>query len=375
MYAVAFSIVFLLAAPQSRPAADQWKSLVDRIAQGDALESADAAERLIQLAVEPLAEAIGSLDQRPLPEALRIQAALQRIHANLRLRLFRADLSGEDRAKFDSFWQRSAPLVEHFFDEDPEIRTDAVAQIPMERGGATGLLLARAATDWNISTREAALAAIRRLKDPVAARLLTKSLADTLAAIRANVFGPSQDDVIIVLADMSKHTIDVLGECEWKDAAPVIADALRFFIATGKRPYFEPAIAARALGRLGDERAAPVLLELLDDAELARVSGAPREGRPFAQTVGDACLLALARIYALPPAAFGLVWMSEAPDSAGFTEDVQRRAGLQAFRQWHAQNAGKPPGERAAPAAVSGGGARLPSAPPATAPASQASGE
>lgn len=362
------ALVFPLAPlQQSKPSAqEELKSLVDRVARGDEVESADAAERLIHLSVEPLASALGSLDRRPLPEQLRIAQVLGRVHANLRLRLFRADLGDEDRAKLDTLWKRSAPLVEQFFDEDPEVRTEAIAAAPMEKGSATGLLLAHAAADWNPATRDAALEAIRKLKDPGAARLMTKSLADMLAAIRGNLFGPSQDDVIIVLADMSKHVIDTLGDCDYADAAPVIADVLGHFIHTDKRPYFEPAISVRALGKLGDERPVPLLLELLDDPEIARITGAPREGRPFAQSVGDASLLALCRIYRVPPDAFGLTWLIESPDLAGFAEDAQRRAGRQAFRQWQAANGGKPRGERAAPVPVGGGGARGPSSAPAT---------
>lgn len=368
MHALLFLLSVLIPPPlspqQAKP--DELKSLIERIARGDEVEAADATERLLQLAVEPLAGAVGSLDKRPLSEQLRVAQALERVHANLRLRLFRADLSDEDRTRFDAFWKRSAKIVEQFFDEDPEVRTEAITQAPMERDSATGLLLAHAAVDWNAATRETALAAIRKLKDPGAARLLTKNLSEMLAAIRGKMFGPSEDDVVIVMADMSKHLIDVLGDCEYPAATPVIADVLGYFIHTDKRPYFEPAISVLALGKLGDERAVPLLLELVDDPEIARITGAPREGRPFAQTVGDASLLALCRIYHLPPEAFGLTWLVEAPDLAGFVEDAQRRAGRQAFRQWQSQNGDKPRDQRAAPVPVGGGGARGPSSAPAT---------
>lgn len=341
-------------AQQSRPTDDaRLTRLIEQIANGDEVEAEDAVRRLIDESLAPLVSAIGSLEERPASEQLRLRAALNRVHAVLRLRLFRAELESADRDLLDAFATRYPELVEMLFDDDPDRRSAAIRQLPMEPGTAVGLLVAKKVDDPSAEVAEVALAAAKQLRDPVVSRRLTRYVSDVTTALRDGLLPAGNDDLQVVLTDLTKKSILVLGEAGAKDAVPVVLEALALHGRGPQRRYFEPGLIARVLGQLGDERAAPALLELLDDQELISASGLAAQGRGAKMSVGDAALLALTRIYAVPPSAFGLQVVENQPHFAGFGDDGARRAGYVAFRRWHQENAAKPASQRTPPVVAS----------------------
>ena len=89
----------------------------------------------------------------------------------------------------------------------------------------------------------------------------------------------------------------------------------------------------------------PLLLECTTDPEqhAIRSLGA---GSLLRVTVGDAALLALAHIYALPPDELGFVSAPGDHPLTGFLDERTRRNALRLFALWYKENGEKPPQER-----------------------------
>jgi hypothetical protein len=334
---------------QEPPGGGKLRSLIERIAKGDEVESADATRQLTEQMVAPLVEAIGPLEARPAAEQVRIRRALTRISATLRVRLLRADLPEEDRRLLDEFVRSYDDLVLRLFDENYRVRAEAVGQIPLEPGSGAGVLICAKVNDEDEEVAVAALDAARKLRDPVVARGLRRYVEGATEAIRSGFYRPSQQELAMTVALFVKDAIVALGEARAADSVPTILDALRYFAGT---PLWTPGHVgevAVALGRIGDERAAPLLLELLKDESFLR-RRTTEEGRAIVQTVGDLALLSLLRIYQLEAGSFGLHTLPGADDFAGFTSPGEREAARQAFHRWYEDNARRPAGERQPPA-------------------------
>lgn len=335
------------------------RRLVDQIARGDDVESAEATDRLIRRLVDPLADAIGSLDARPAAEQLRLRRAVSRIAAALRIRLFQADLPDVDRKLFDAFRAHYDELVWQLFDDSAEVRLAAVNQIPLERDGGSGVLIAARVNDEDETVAEAALSMALKLHDDVVARGLTRYVRDATTALRGGFFKPEQNDIAIGVARFVGKSIVALGEAQAAASVPDIAAAMNYLAAS---PYWPDrqivAECALALGKIGDERASAALIPLLRDATVYR-SLATESGKLITQTNGDAALLSLARLYRIAPEALGLTVLTRAENFAGFPDQAARDAAARAFKTWHDENAARPPEKRTAPTsrpAVSGGG-------------------
>lgn len=350
--------VILLAVPvpagaQQRPEAERLRPLIERIARGDEVESADATRQLTEQVVTPLADAIGSLEVRPAAEQVRIRQALARVSATLRLRLVRADLPEEDRRLLDEFSRSYDDLVLRLFDDNYRVRAEAVGQIPLEPGSGAGVLIAAKVNDEDEEVAVAALDAARKLRDAVVARGLARYVKGATEAIRSGFYRPSQQELAMTVALFVKDSIVALGEARAAESLPTVLEALQYFAGS---PYWTRSYVgevAAALGKIGDERAAPELVGLLNDETFLR-RRTTEEGRAIVQTVGDVALLSLLRIYGLEARSFGLRTLPDAEGFGGFTTSGEREAAYKAFRRWHDENASRPAGQRRPPASQPG---------------------
>lgn len=323
------------AAAQQADRTERVRNLVEKIARGDEVEAASASERLIAETIEPLASALDGLAKRPPPEQLRLRAALSSVSAALRVRIFRSALEAPDADLFDAFQQRYPELVRQLFDDDYRRRIAALRQLPLERDTGVGVLVAAKVDDYDADVADVAFEVAARLNDDVLARGLTRYVRDATEAVRGGLYGPAEEDIVIVLTKYVRESIRSIGAAEYRDAAPIVADALRFHARGKYRGVFEPEVAIDALARLGDPAAAPVLLEFLDDDAPLR-SHAPAPGQLATEVVGDRALLSLLQLFGLDRAQFGMFAAQLASgEFAGFLDDQARQKARRDFRIWY----------------------------------------
>ncbi len=345
--------VLLVAMPQepaSQPASGDTgdlRGVIERIAGGDAVEAADATDELIDRLTNPLVAALEAADQRPIEEQYRIHMALARLSATVRVRLHRASLAAADRATFDSFAQRYPELLMRLFDDDQEVRLAAIDQLPRDPASGAGLLLAAKLMDPSADVCAEALRLARDFDDPRLTAGLIRFVEKANQLLRARSIIGGQADLQIVITEFIKQAIAAVDSPAPEDGVPIIVEALRVHGRGMYRAILEPGVVLNTLGRLGDERAAPAVLEFIDDNEIfrARPLGA---GRVALQTVGDAALLCLLRIYGLDPHQVGISHVELEGDFGGFFEDAVRQQAHRRFKAWHAANALKPHAQREA---------------------------
>jgi hypothetical protein len=336
----------LLVAPGAAAACDDLAPLIDQVARGSDSDAEEAADMLIERVVGPLAQAIGSIESRPPEQQRRIRRAVSRIFAATRMRLFRADLPPEDARRFDEFAARRPRIAESLFDEDEQVRRAALERIPLEPGSAAGLLIGSAIIDYG-DVSDAALQIAETFHDEVMQRTLTRFVRDETARIRSGYYQGEERDYAIVFAESISQAIRILGRAGARQSVPAILEALAYFPSSPFATAFHLPGVIEAAGDLGDERLAPALIPLLDSREALRVRPSAT-GRAIKQTIGDASLLALLRIYGIKPEALGFEMTGEGQVHPGFSDDATRLAAHRAFRTWYEENARKPGAERAA---------------------------
>lgn len=327
----------------------QLKRIVDKIAKGDVVESADATEQLIELMTAPLADAIGSLEKRSVEEQVRLREALARLDGALRTRVFRLDLPAEDLALFDQFAAAYPDLTRRAFDGNYRVRIAAVHDIPLEPDSGAGVLLAAKVNDEDSEVAQAALAAAARLHDRVVARNLTRYIRDATATVKSGFYGSTDQDLALVVSIIVYEAIKIIADADQNDALPDIIAGLSFF---GRSAYWDESQRAdvlRILGRLGDPRADPVVLSFVDDARNLRHQRLDN-GKRITETVGDVAARALMRIHKLQPEEFGMAIAKADPELVGYFDDDARRAGHRALLVWRQQHATSQPAPASQPA-------------------------
>jgi len=377
--AILWLALLLMATPAARAAAqqdeDRLTQLVEQIARGDQAQAAEAAEEFIELAIGPAARALGAIEGRPVAEQERLYRVMGRLGAALRVRLARASLPDEDRKLFDSFAARYAGLVERLFDDRVDVRLAAMRQIPLEPGTPAGVLIVTKLYDGDGDVIAEALKLAARLKDQVVVRGLLRFVRQVLDEVRAGRFQGADRESEYMYIKYAQDAIVVLADARAKPAVPLIVEALESFTRDEYEAFWDAGVAAAALGKLGDESAAPVLLRLIEVPKV-RDLRALKPGVMAKQTVGDAALHALLTIYGLDPGAFGfyegeppgrpvapvdaaepagaqpLPWELHGTPFYGFTDDTARQKAVQRFRVWHQANSGKPRAQREKPAAA-----------------------
>ena len=264
----------------------------------------------------------------------------------MRLRLYRAGLPEADKKLLDEFFVRNEELVVMLFEDDPRRRQAALHQIPLEPNSGAGVLLVAKLYDWDVDVLEAALIATRSLLDDVVVRGLQRYITETTTIVCSDQLEPVEQNLAIVYTDLTRLAIRRLGSAGAKDSIPPIIAAIQCFDQPAYRRFFCVEQALEALGKIGDEQAVSILSEHLDDPRLHMARGIG-PGRLVQQTVGDAALLALAKIYKLPPTALGFYVDTSARPIIGFMDEQSRTAALSVFRAWYKQNADKPHDQRA----------------------------
>lgn len=363
---VKFGLALLLAvggaAGVARAAADdELKRLIEQIARADEHEAADAANRLVERVVGPVAEAFGSLESRPAEEQRRLRAVLARITAALRVRVFRADLSAAEAELLDRFMPRHAELVHRLFDPSFRVRLDALSSIPLEPNTAAGLLIAARVDDEDEEVAMAALDVAAELHDAVLGRRLVKYVQGATQAVRAGLYA-DDDDLAATVTLIAGRCCLILGECGLPEAVPVMTEALLFFGRSPQRAFIRVPELLDTLGKLGDERAVDALMAYVGERDLRYMRLGP-QGQMILQLVGDTALLNLLRIYRLEPEAFGFLRAPDTPaegDGAdpirspspaeraaspagkafyGLVDAAARERAIRMFADWHAANA------------------------------------
>lgn len=326
----------------------ELQRLVEKITRGDEAEARGAAERLIERVIGPVAQALGSVESRPAEEQTRVRDVLARLSAALRVRLFRADLGPPERKLYDDFAAQYPELVEQLFHDDYRKRLGAVRRIPLEPGTGAGVLVVGKVNDSDGDVASAALEAAAALHDEVVIRGLTRYVHDVTVAVKSGYFGPGEEEAAIVIGMFVDRSIRILGEARARESVPVILEALSHFGETYPSDFFDVAQVAIALAKIGDERAAPALLEFIDRKRPYRFHFAGPDSKAV-QTIGDAVLLSLLRIYEIQPETLGFLVAKPPSSFAGFVDDKFREVARHTFRKWYQQNADKPRSERRPP--------------------------
>lgn len=320
--------------PGDAERAARIKLLVQTIAAGNSADARDAQEQLIHLVVDDVATAAGAVTDRPAEQRMRVIRALQSLGAALRARVFAAGLSDEDRVLYESFAQRNDPLVRRAFADSVTERVAAVRQIPLTPESGAGVLLVGMLYDSDENVIAAALERVSEFDDSVVNRGLVRFMDDALDALDAEVYGGDTVEIEIALGAWIAECAELLAKRDFKTAVPAIVRAVEYFHPRRDRAIWDPCPVLHALGRLGEERAAPLLLDLLDDdhrSMLRRVDDVT-----FEQRIGDAALYALLRIYGLDPHAYDFHVISEPRLIAGFVDDRARAAARARFHGWYA---------------------------------------
>ena len=331
-YSLALAL-FLVSAVVANEREDHIRRLVEQVARGDEIESAAARQRLIDELTQPLLDAIGTMDQRPAAEQLRVRSLLAGLASQLRIRLLRLDLPPEDRALFDQFAEVYPELTQRLFHDDYRIRMAAVNQVPLEANSGAGVMIAAKVNDEDEYVAERALLAARSLHDAVVARNLARFVTDATKTIESGFYGPESHDLARTVAIIVHRSIEVIGDAHAADGEPIVADALRYFGQSAYWDHYQRARAITALGRLGRPASTPLLLCFLDDNAIVRL-GKSESGQRISQTVGDVAALSLSQIFDLKPPQFELEPMSGDPDVFGYRDNDKRRAGLRELRIW-----------------------------------------
>jgi len=279
----------------------QLKRLVEQIAGANKSEAADATDELLDLLSEPVARALGSIENRPTGQKRRLYLVLGRLTARIRVQLFRAELPTGDRTLFDTFAQQYPELVERLFHDHADKRIAALEQLPIiPNSGASVLAAGKILFDDDASVVDAALKVAAKFHDPVTARGVRRFVRTATDDLAGGILEPGEAVVELVLAGYVQRAISILAGCNDRDATPDILEALEYFSKHANRVFFDIGEVALALGRLGDQRAADALMRYLDD-DTARPVRSAGPGLLMHQTVGDVVLLSLLRIYKLDP--------------------------------------------------------------------------
>lgn len=307
--------------------------LVREIAAGNEEDREIAEQELIQKLAAPLAKAIGSLEERPVLEQLRLQRALGRVQAAIRIQIARASLAEVDRKLFDDFAQSNRELVEQLFADDPEARLSALRRIPLKPLSGAGVCIAIKVNDYDGDVADAALGAALQLKDVVVARCLAHYVESATAALKAGFFGPQDQDTAAVVASFVRRCIEVMGAAQFRDGVPVAAEALRQLgrSAYASPGFFELPPVAQALAAMGDKRATAALLDFLDHGGSSRHLPLAA-GQMLTVTVGDEMLLALLQLHGQSPKDFGMT--ASGNGAFGYASDEARHDGHRRFRLW-----------------------------------------
>lgn len=349
-----FSIAAMFCAFALSPVAAQksdiadLRKLIDEIAKGDTDDARDAADSLIDRVLGPLTDAIGSLEKRPVEEQVRLERAISRIMARLRIRLARIDLPDAEKQLLDKLLKDEPELAEQLFDDDADARIEAVKRVPLEPNGVAGIVLALKVSDPDERVADAAIEQAERFRDPVLLRGLRHFLIEATRVAQSGVYGGAQGYLINAYEARVRPCIKIFGAAKYKEAVPEILAALPVFWRRELMNVYQLPDIFDALARIGDEQAVKPLLKMVNETDVYSSRHAP--GNRTAQlTVGDTALLAAIRIFGLNPVDFGFYVESDGTSVFGFIDSADRDAALRAFALWHRDNADKPAAERKPP--------------------------
>ncbi|MGE3181058.1 MAG: hypothetical protein AB7N71_05455 [Phycisphaerae bacterium] len=322
---------------------EKIRELVQEIAARGERAAADA---FLEAYLAPLEAALQQVADRPYEEQIRVVEALSRVTANLRLRVVRTELDEKDRESFDRIFSRERALVEDLFHDSDEVRMAALNRIPMEKDTMAGVLIAAKLRDWNAEITALALDKAMKLSDASILRGVRRFARDVLVMIENHGTGLSDPYVAIAYASFLDKAALILARNGDKEDTPLLLNILAQLNGEGIRRYaMELRNTVDALGAMGDERLAPVLLPLLSFGEIQRLPSLP-SGQSVTRTTGDAALASLARIYGIDCAHLGMVRGDDASGVWGFVSDDDRGRAHLVFREWHRENAEKSASDR-----------------------------
>ncbi|MCA9244201.1 MAG: hypothetical protein KDA32_09615 [Phycisphaerales bacterium] len=330
--------------------------VIERIVTGSDAESKAATEKLIREAIDPVVAAIGSTADRPIEEQLRLRAAIGRMHAALRIGLYRANLPPEDAALFDDFCRVYPDLTYELFDISFQVRMAALRRVPLEARTGAGLMMAARVDDEDEDVASEAVALALKLADPVVARALSRYLKDVIDTMKAGVYGPGDQDIAMTLALLAHQCVRVIGKSREKEHTPLLLEAISYFVGAGLWNAMPLDEALGAVGQLRDPRAAQLLANYAFSNRFVRMRRLSEEASAT-QTLGDVAMYGVILALDGDPAVFGFEPTTLADGFPAFPNDSAREAARLKFRQWLAEK-GISPGDNPVPEPTAPGGAR-----------------
>jgi len=331
--------------PAARAQSDdaKLKILLDQAIRGDAVESAEAMQRIADIVTGPLAKSLGGVDydNLTLPQAARLKSTLEIVSGTLRARIFRATLPSDDRELFDRFVKGYPELTNRLFHDSEIVRLAALEQIPLDAGGGAGIMIAARIDDQTEAVAMAALDLASKFRDPVLARRLAFIVRDYTAAIRGGYYDASQEPIAKTVAIFIRRATQILIQGGYVEHAAAIGDSLAYMSRSKLWDDLDVADLLREVGKLHEPRIAPPLYALLDETRGAE-RRFPGPGVTITQTLGDAALIGLVELFKLKGEDFGLVADENKASYLGYTDEKSRIDGRRAFRAWYAANGPKP---------------------------------
>lgn len=335
----------------------RMERLIERITTGADSDARAATDKLIREMIDPVVAAIGSTADRPIEEQLRVRRAVARMHAALRIGLFRANLPAEDVALFDDFRRVYPELTDELFDIAFPVRMAALRRVPLEARTGAGLMIAARVDDEDETVANEAVELALKLADPVVARALARYLKDVMGAMRAGVYGPGDQDVALALALLAHNCVRVIGKSGDQAHTPLLLDAITFFNKSGLWNAMPRHETLEALGELRDPRAAPLLAGFAFSNRFVRMRRLDEE-KSVTQKLGDVAMRATILSLGGDPAAFDFEPTTLADGFPAFLNDSEREAARTKFRAWLTERGvamDADAGEEAAPAPATPG--------------------
>ena len=322
----------------------QIKRLLERIARGEGVDATDAADELIARITRPLETALDTFDAKTVDRQRRVQQALSRVTARIRARLFRSALPADERAQLDRFAQLNQPLIDQLFADAPQQRIEAIGRIPVEVGTGAGVAVTAGLYDRDENVATAAFEACREFaSDESVGKGLTRFIDYAMAAHKAGHF--VDEEVAAELVMRVGEAVTVFGELKYTPGVPSAVRAVRLYTTPSLSMFFFNGLSnvldrsrpIEALGKIGDPRAAPVLIDLLAENQVTgnRSLGG---GRLLERTLGDEALMSLLTIFKLDPADYDFIITADARKIAGFVEDKNRQKARNKFKAWYRQH-------------------------------------
>jgi hypothetical protein len=340
----------LLADEQARPEPSQRPSteqLVQAILDGKDRDG-ELAFEVVDRTLGPLLSAIDHADPQTFAQLRELDRLTTLYLTQLRLRLIRMGMPDADRRLLDDWVDLNPEQAARLLAAPLDARLDALNELPLTPGSVTGVLLVALTEDHELEIANQAFKHAAKLHDEVVARNMTRQLAKWLNRAEDESYRPDELPYRLLFLQFANQAAEILRQCEWTGSAEVLRRGLKLQMES-RLPAGYDLIwnYVLALGAVRDQAAVPMLLELLGKQRVHWQRNLPEHGGLLVQSVGDAALISLLRIYELDPAGTEITERDVGDwSTGGFLKRKQALRVAKAFEAWHKANADLPPEQR-----------------------------